>query len=332
VFPGSLLFGLIPGAWNANVTALVTEPVPNIIWLDMMYQVSGQQIFTTIGIIVSVLLIAVATAKFATFYLNAGRFLLEIPQVVFSLCICAGIFSLLRAIVGQDGVWVWFNGEIPQFFMYWQFAFATTASIVFGFYLREVATLTNKPQNAVLKLMFWPAVVVVSFLWVVTIIVSFVSVQEPASADTNGQIAPLSLSAFVVSFFLMIVVVCWGSFSLLFAMNSASAGAKTNLFRIILLSLMQIVILVPTGLCYVITYTYPETTVALYMNEVQLIWLDAGLGVFGPVATCLVIVLNFRVSVQKEIELSKSNTTSSTSSSGRSSSSSSSSADPVIEL
>jgi len=334
VFPGSLLFGLIPGAFNENITALLTPPKQNIIYRDMNNQVSGHQILSTIGIILSASLFALSVAKIFTFHQFMGGIQFTIPFVVFFCCCGVGIFGCLRSITGQDGVWVWFNSEIPQFFNFWTLGWAFSSSILLGLYFRELSTLTSAQESPVLNAMFWPAVVIIGFMWIGILIVGGVTVNEPSSADTNGNLAALQLAVIVIAAFVMMVVVMWGSLSLLLSFAGTSDSSKALLVKVILLSVLQMIVLVPTGVFFTVAYNYPETTVSLYLNTVQVIWLDVGLSVYGPVVASFIILFNFRISVSKEIEVSKSGTSSTSSGSSSSSNSSSSSAsnDPVIEL
>jgi len=115
-------------------------------------------------------------------------------------------------------------------------------------------------------------------------------------------------------------------------MRGTSGSNRAALYRVMLFASLSVIVVVSLGMFDVFAYAYSEVTTAYYLSDLTNVWADGVATVFGPCIGFILMLLCFRVSVAKEIEISKSGTSSTSSVSSSKSSSATSSADPVIEL
>jgi len=201
-----------------------------------------------------------------------------------------------------------------------------------GLYFGEISQLTSVPSVPGLKILFWPAVAIIGAAWVLIIVAGGMATNF-ALATTAGPQRKIIFAFVTAALVVQLLVVLWGSFCVV---RQASGGARLSVARVALISVLASVFLTSFGIASMSLQYLDTTFMEDTISEVSLIvFFEFGF-IFVPCFCVGLIILNFRVSTSKEIELSKSST-SSTSSKGGSSSSSSSSAsssrqDPVIEL
>jgi len=205
-----------------------------------------------------------------------------------------------------------------------------SAALILGFYFREVSLLTSSPDSmAALNKLVIPCIVVVLAWMVGETIVSTLQ-SDPTSYNIDIITVFQADAGFTIAMACVVFLFLgWGVFSLLFSLrNSGGSAARGTVVRVSLLGIGVMVTLLPFGIihgwCYLVLLKdlYTSTMFFLFFG-------------MASAVPAIIICLSFRVSISKEIEISKSATSSTSGSSGASGSSkssSSSAADPVIEL
>lgn len=310
---------------NANNTYLLTPPVFNPLWAIWETAGSNLQFSFVCNIIVSVITCVVSFGKLLQFlHLYGPQF--SFPQVSLSVAFLGGVSGIFLALTGYFGYRSFVQISTWYFLFPFNIAFACTLSILMGMYFGEVSRLTSAQSVPGLGFLFWPAVGLISLTWIMIIVSG--SIYVSGSNNLAQPIAIASFSFLAAILGIQLIVCVWGSIFLLKA-SSSTPGIS----RVVGLSLMASVFLTGFGLSSIVLFYFvisgiTNDTISI-VNVIMLV--EFGYN-FVPCICILIITLNFRITVSKAIELSKSGTSSTVSSSSSSKTSSSSSADPVIEL
>lgn len=325
---GLFLFGL-PA--NANITARFDAPSVDYFTLALTYSPSAYGFVVFFGETLGFIALAMVAVKL-TLFISLEGVKFSIPQIVLALSGFASFICLFQMLWGPLFASVELSYGPGAFFQshflpYWYAAIA-----VFSFYLVEVSVLTQSKISGLDKFKI-PAAIVCATLLIIEIIVGSIFAAFPATVNFT-QVITLLACIYIICANLMIILLGIATFLLIRAMmGSSNLGGQSIRFGItsFLLACMLegsclFCIFIAQGLRG-ISPQWGEFSPL--MGGLALIWWTTFL------ATIL-LASGFRVSLQKEIEISKSGT-SSTSSSGIGSSkesgtSSSSRADPVIEL
>lgn len=306
------------------------------------------------SVIACMIILLMTTAKLYLFFHVQEKFALTLPIIVLGLCWLTGFFFAFGTIFFPTDVAIPYYVLVGLGYICWPLLW--TACIVLGFYFRDVSTLTTSAEGTqnVLGKMLIPAVIVMTIVWAIfmaiVIYLQFYGAVEINSfffgraaqgyQDTQNQEYLVVQAA--VSFACIIIVMAvlaFGAISIVMGSSGMSSEGKRTIYSIAGLSLFILLILGSFGIFFWTGELSPR-------NKGWMIGVPAIYGIMLwkyliPTMHHLLIVVAmcfaFRVSVDKEIEMSKSGTSStsgmsSSSSGGSSSSSSSSSRDPVIEL
>jgi len=226
------------------------------------------------------------------------------------------------------------DNRATRFFQLWPFTCSFSGLIVLGLYFKEISSLTSSKPGGFLDKLKWPCVGLLGLLWATNITQSFIQAFPVDVQNSAGQFVQFIIAIFALSAFCCIVVFAWGGVSLLTSVPTSSEKFSTVLVVVLVAGFAVCDTTISCFIYNVITNFIGGANggpMGDGINFLQWMWIGQGLMYFGPPTGMLMVCFLFRVSVAKEIELSKSGT-SSTSSSSKSSSSSSSSSDPVIEL
>lgn len=322
------------------------------------------------GIVGGLTLILVGTVKLLAMLRLEGGPKFSIPQIVLSLTILTGF----------DLTWITlFTKFLPNpvpLAMYdfcedIGFPLVWTSVMIMGFYFKEVSMLTSAQgkNGAVLDKLRIPSAIILTLMWLFFLISQIIFVVDPISItgdkisgfyqlkpdpNSNNQIPSLDVVQFTarvergqagVAIFTILVcsfIMVYGVVSLLIGLRGAASSAKKTIIRIIILSSIIVIVIMVLGIMRW-TWRLCDCDPAIPFDDVTNFYhafVPAKYAVFHHFFAGLAILLSFRVSESKEIEVSRSATgsTSGSSSSGSSSGASSSSAssassgDPVIEL
>jgi len=220
--------------------------------------------------------------------------------------------------------------HIFLFFVYWPLACAFTGVTLMGLYFKEISSLTSVQTSSGFRLLLVPSIVVLSGAWFMVLLAGGFGTNPTLNAfNASPQKAVFALIVVILS--VSFVIVIWGAIELIFASRGNQNGAVT---RVIVLSVIAACINVAFGIAFALNFTF----IGDYFVNISILSIIAFyemLMIFVPCCVTILVMINFQVSVAKEIELSKSGTSSTSSSTNKSSSKSSSStsgADPVIEL
>jgi len=313
---------------------------------------SPESFYIWFGVVGGIFIMAAAAFQLGRFILSAGAIRVELPQIVMTIVFFLGFFLWFGCtfnIVTPSAV----NWGAKGFLFDLCWPIAWTAIIVLGFYFHEAATLSSTQQGAVFDTMKWPLIIVLSIVWVIYIVFSIIFAVSPSfmvedlvPSITENRLWTSDLYNIIRGSFAVVMIVvnlgvlAFGVVSLAMALPSSSGNARNILLRIIILATVLFLASGGFGLAYwassagLNTDRYNYCPACSVSQEIMLQWY--GLPVLHHIFVSGCLLATFRVSTQKEIELSKSATSSTSSASGSSagssSSSSSASSDPVIEL
>jgi len=266
--------------------------------------------------------------KMATFWSFEGiKF--SFAQIVLSLLFLSTFINLFQLLWGPT-----FGSHVltvspAVFFLTHYVPYWFSAVTVFAFYFVEVSTLTSNKLDGLSKFAI-PAGIVCAALWIIEVVVASIFCTLPDSIPKFTTIIQLYASIYIICGNLVMILLIVSATMLIISL--ASSNMKGAIVRFGLTAF---------GLCcciqFQIVFAYLTCS---SLRSVSPQWGEFGATMAGlagmwwsPSFAAIMLALNYRVSLQKEIEISKSGTTSG-SSSGRSGSSSSSSSNtnPVIEL
>lgn len=292
-----------------------------------------------LGVVIMVLSIY----KLGQLVLFETRVTASIPQLCLALSFCSGFFMYLM--FGLFGGSLNHTLVVPydsfEGIFWFSVGFYYSALVLMGFYLGEVSRLSSAQGVPGLSVMRIPAAIFLAITWAILIAEMGVTAGDASGLDSVQQTTLFNFFFAwigVVLPFAVSAVLLWGVFSLLISLSS-SGGNTLRFIRVILISLLAVCTMWTFLLLHAIMAYVPADFLDRLGNDWGLAlwnyyWLRDLFMILGVSPALIGVILNFQVSVQKEIELSKSGTssTSGSSSSSSSGSSSSSSADPVIEL
>lgn len=319
------------------MTAYLDYPAPNYWVSDFNLPGGVSWSLGWLGLAMGMLLLVIATAKFAVLAFHEGRIQFSIPQLVVFCCWMTALFVIINSFSQNQGTNNYFSHFAAYFFEFWSFAFIYTALLIMALYFREVASLTTAGAGK-FELLKIPMLVLAIGLWVMTIITSaFNATPNGTTGNTPQDVYNAIFAVYVILSAALVAAYLWGSISLLMTLRGANASVKRAVIIVVVVSSFAMVNAIWTCLVhaaltfYIDGYGGPWGERITFFEWGWILQLTVYLGTSIP---GILLCLLFRVSVQKEIELSKSGTSSTSSGYGKSnsSSSSSSSADPVIEL
>jgi len=325
-----------------NITVLLDSPSP-VPYMQKALYPGTDQFVRWFGVTLALIAMNLSIWKLSAFVQYEGGVKTSIPQMVLFFSFLSGLFLLLYFMVWGGSL----NPEAISPYDAWEgvywcpAGFYYTALIILGFYLGEISRLTSSQGVPGLSLMKIPAIVFIVVTWCILI-----SEMVTTAADGTGLDSVNNTMLFSFFFawigvilpFAVSAVLAWGVISLLRSLGSAQ-GSKLRFFRIIAIVLFAIAcmwtFLLVNALMFYIPGDFLDRMGSLQWNLLlwDYYWLRDLMYLLGVALPLICVILNFQISVQKEIELSKSGTSSTSSASSSSSSSSSSSQnDPVIEL
>lgn len=338
---------------NPNITINLTPPVPNQMWMDFRTSGSTTQFCYAANIISSLALLMVATAKI-NYFLHIQGFRLTLPIVTL-------LFAIIGAIVGvfhsEVGFFAW-RGSIHVYFwnfwIFWPLACAITMEILMGLYFKEIASLTSSKLPNIqcffvsdsffflgkkvpgLDVMFWPAVILIGGAWFMVLLAGGFQTNPQLNLGSNAQTGVFAILIVVISIGFLIVV--YGTIFLLIGIRGVEGEAKKAILSVIAVTGFATLTNTACGLAFLVEINYIPNLWNNSMGIVNIVCFYELFMVFVPNCVMLMFCVNFRITVEKEIEVSKSATSSTSSFGGKSSTSSSSSSssskhqEPVIEL
>jgi len=330
---------------NPNMTAFLTPPAQSLMWLNFLTLNTTQSWVYATCVIISIVVMIVAAVKWFQFFHYAG-FKAAFPIIVLTLSFIGGLISLPLALVG----FLSWHGNLYTvywgFWIYWPLGASTALTCLMALYLRELAVLTNAYGSrgvGGLDVFFWPAVVVVSVLWAIIIISGGLQTNPNTNVTLEGLTgaAIAQIVLFVLTFATSLFLVLWGGIPLLFSTRTMTGASKWTVIRVVVFSICTAIVNVAFGMAFVYQWSYFVTSwdAAHLLSVVQIIAVMDMFQVFVPCCVIILVMLNFQVRTEKEIELSKSATASTSGTSNKSfgsssgtSGTSSSHQDVAIEL
>lgn len=312
-----------------NVTVQLEPPSINPFWVNWLtYGSTTQMVYVSIQII-GVVTCVVAMVKLMQFIHFSGRVQFDLPQVSLAICFIGGIFAIMMGEFGLSRINMsTVNVFTMNFFSPFVVEIASTVVILMGLYFGEIASITQAQSVAGLSVYKWPAIVIIAVCWIMIFVSGALGIANREEIS-GTPLATAVLAMIIVTLGIGLIISIWGGLVLL----KASQG-KIEVVRVVLITLAAAVLVTGFGtgwavIHYNIRFLLDDTVTQLSYLSLRLMF-----SIFIPCITLILVMFNFRVSVSKEIEMSKSGTSSTSSASSGSSSSSSSSAssDPVIEL
>jgi len=332
----ALLYGGDPGMVNATVA--FDYPVASASL--KAYSTYSGNLFSVqwIGFSFSLIVMIVATFKYTQMYTLENGVRMSVPQTTIVFCFLTGVFCMITAFnMALANPNMRFLLPASTFFQQWPFACIFTALIILGFYMREISLLTSSSHGAVLEKMKIPACIVVSLLWIVVILASGLGLGVCGNqvCQSSKVFSQFAFAMFVIIATATFAFLTWGCVSVLMTLDRSSKNFWAVLL-VVVLCMTSCVSSVVLGILFETLFwifAFNISTVALFVNASVSSYqaMLPAFEIFGPVVSAFLILMIFRVSVSKEIELSKS-ATSSTSASSKSSSSSSSASENIVEL
>lgn len=314
----------------SNITAFLETPDLSPLAFNNLYPypANGWAFIRWTTVAMSLMVLLFALTKLSAFVFYEGGVRLSIPQMILGLCVASCFFEFLEWNFGPNACsWVW-PYPVGAFFFSHYLPYWYSAVVLYCFYLIEVSMLTGNTISTIQRFK-WPCVVLLAGLMVIELVVASIFAAFPSTLNFTT----------IFQLWSCIYIICAGSISLLLAFSTVLFARaifstdKTSMgIRIMVINATLFLLIwfsVVGFFCIVLNnwFYYP------YWNLVF-----ASLG-FSTFLSCLVLCLSLRISVQKEIEISKSATSSTSAASNNSygssssrSTSSSAAADPVIEL
>ena len=329
--------------FDANGTLLLDFPSNNPVIRERTTSGGwGQLVY--FSLVMGLLGMLIAAAKLAIFIQHEGiRF--NIPQIVMACCFVSSMFVFINgglfgnSNLNNQGI---VSVDVQEGTFYLYYGFTMTALLILGFYFGEVARLTSAQSVPGLDKLLIPAIIFVVINWAVVLANCFFFGVDPPSAAVEGVELPALFNFFfawlaVINPFVISCILVWGIISLVGAFSGS--GNKGPIIRIVVTSVACLLFYWGFGLGGFIVFFEPgvlgasgDDVFAGY-SLIEFNGLKQLLFVLAYIPINIILCLNFSVSVQKDIDVSKSATSSTSGvSSSKSSSSSSSNADPVIEL
>lgn len=315
-----------------NVTLQLDFPEQSPIFIQFNTIPSGISFIYWFGLTLALVAVTLTACKFAMLW-TAG-FVRSIGAVTMAVCYFGSIWTVWDgwgAIAGfSPGMPL--DKNVFAFFEIWPFTCAASALILAGFYFTEVALLTKQQAIAGLDKMRIPGIIAIGVVWIVCIVVSSL---VPAYRTNDVPPPPNGSQGVVVAVIygimggFTLVIVVWGSVALMHAIGERKA-IIIPFIGLLFFALMNYCW--SLGLWIQVRFFVDRVTL---WNQGQVAMIFMAAEVWGNAITFIALSFLFRVSVSKEIEISKSATSSTSSVSSMSSKSTSSSAshqEPVIEL
>lgn len=303
------------------------------------------------------ILLIISSYKFGVFWSISGKVQFNIIQIQLSLGFILGFLIWFLAMYNPHLVGSPTNSDATTFLHAVSRAVTSTMVSIMGIYFAEVASLTSAQTSGTISKLKIPAIIIIAIVWIMTLIVALIDAIDPdefmfnfwrdtfnltpagvtAGSVVIDQIRLAEVGINIIVILLNCGVLIFGSVLLLKSLVSVSAQRKSMLARLI-------ITIGATALCYLVlglALWWSFTGGSARTNLPNYLMSDANtlqftLTYLWSFFTAGVLLLSFRASVTKEVELSKSAGTDSTSGSsarsGSSSSGSSSAGDPVIEL
>lgn len=310
------------------MTLQIDHPSQNDFWLNWNTVGSSTQMTYVSCLVVCIVVCIIAATKLTQFLHMAGRIRFDFPMITLTLAFCGGVFGIMLA---EWGTFCW-RAEVMfpiyDFFAPFVIGFAVTVVILMGLYFGEIASITSAQGVVGLSIYKWPAILIIAVCWIMILVTGGITAAGNAS-EILGQPTGFAVMGIIIATTgIALLISLWGGFFLL----RASQG-KGDVIRVVLITIASAVLLMGFATAWAVT-TYDLKLIDYTVSQVTYLNMLAFFSVFVPAICLILIMMNFRVSVAKEIEISKSGTssTSSGSSSSSSSSSSSNNSDPVIEL
>ncbi len=210
-----------------------------------------------------------------------------------------------------------------HFIPYWYGAIT-----LFAFYLAEVSVLTKSNMDGLDK-MKYPSMFVIFALYVIELVTGSIFAAFPSTVQFPDMVLMLGI-VYIISCSLVIILLGFAT-ALLFIKMSQSGSPMAMRLRFLISGAVLMVFLAMSLIFPIFLANGTFQDADHVVSSLSLLWIATG-------GASLFLAMNFRISTQKEIEMSKSATSStsgrsgSSGSSNASSSSSSQGLDPVIEL
>lgn len=320
---------------NQTYSVLYERPPVNVLYDNLAQPPSTYGFILYFGISLALVGLIFCVCKLALFIQHQEGLKPTIPQIVLFLCCTADLILLTFLVFGpqyacQHYYWAPAVFFITHYLPYWY-----SAIVVYGFYMAEVSLITRAGLTGLDKFAI-PCAIVCLALFVCEIVIgaSFAAFDPEDAVTKFDALLELLAAIYLVVSSLLTIFVILVTLLLVKALASTSNTGLMIQFCLVNFGLIVLIWFAMLGNIFI----------AQGLLEKSPRWGEFGPQMagsagwwWGTALATLLLATSFRISVQKEIEVSKSATSSTGSSGGSSSgfsssSSSSASKDPVIEL
>lgn len=262
---------------------------------------------------------------------------IALPLIVLSFCYVGSVIVVLLSLGAFVAGVPSFPGHIHAlgFLILFPYTCTTSACVLIGFYFTEVSHLTSQKQISLLDTLKIPGYISIASIWVIYFVVSgvgtFYRSGNPTDLGSKGPGYAIAVTYGIVALLAMFIA-CFGGFKLIKSLPPGQG--RGNIISTVVLVVVAAFLNLGFLPCMITIRWWLFEGFAIVCTEVQLMMLFGIFWVWPPAIIYCLIASVFRVSLSREIEISKSATSSTSGSykSSSSSSSNSSAADPVIEL
>ncbi len=322
-----------------NMTVNLNYPSQNPLFSEY-YQIPSQMsALVWIGFTWAMISVTYVVGKLFVDIQFSG-FRLALPLVVLSFCYAGSIIIVLFSLTAFAGVFSAANLDATGYMILFPYTCTTSACVLVGFYFTETAHLTSQTSIALLDRLKIPGYISIGVIWVVYFVVSAIGTfYRSGNPQDQGSVGPgyaIAVTYGLLALFAMFIAL-FGGISLIRALPDTANIRRSIVLTVGLVVVSSFVNLVFLPLVITLRW-WVFDAFANILQERQIVLLFGVCWVWPPAWIYIMLASVFRVSLSKEIEISKSATSASSTSSTKSNSSTlsaystSSSADPVIEL
>jgi hypothetical protein len=321
-----------------NVTVTLDYPSQNPLYSEYNTIPSQMSALTWIGFTWAMISVTYVTGKLFIDVQYSGL-RLALPLVVLTFCYAGSIMIVFFSLTSFAGVFSPAHIHASGYLILFPYTCSTSACVLMGFYFTETAHLTTMTRITLLDKLKIPGYFAIGVTWFVFFVVSGVGTfyRSGNPADT-GEVGPgyaIAVTYGLLALFAMFIAL-FGGISLIRALPDGRVRTSI-LVTVALVILSSFVNLVFLPLVITLRWWLFDAF-ATILTERQIVMIFNVFWVWPPAWIFIMLGSVFRVSISKEIEISKSATSSTSSThtpmsaSSSSSSSSSFAHNPPIEL
>jgi hypothetical protein len=322
---------------GGNISVTLDYPSQNPLYSEYNQIPSQMSALVWIGFTWAMISVTYISGKLFIDIQYSGGIRIALPIVVLSFCYVGSVIITFFSLTSFAGVFSPAHIHASGFLILFPYTCSTSACVLMGFYFTETAHLTSMSRIALLDRLKIPGYIAIGLIWIVFFIVSGIGIfyrsGNPGDTAGTGPGYAIAVTYGILALF-SVFIALFGGISLIRAAPEGPLRNKIYLtVGLVILAAFVNIAFLPI----VITLRWwVFDAFASYLTERSILLLFNVCWVWPPAWVYLLLGSVFRVSVSKEIEISKSATSSTSSMSPSSSSSSSSSSDsgrdPVIEL